>query len=99
MSSAVVAEMLGKEFNEKKVFAAGMTFIGEVKDISVDPQSFMVTDLLVQLEREAARKIFGERFLMGGAQVKVPVATIDKLGDVISLKFGVDQLKNNLVRL
>jgi sporulation protein YlmC with PRC-barrel domain len=91
--------MLGKEFNEKKVFAEGMTMLGQVKDISVDPQSFAVTDLIVQLEKEAARKVFGEKFLIGSPQAKVPVSIIDKLGDVVSLKFGVDQLKDHLVRL
>jgi len=91
--------MLGKEFNDKRVFAQGMVMIGQVKDISVDPGTFAVTDLLVQLEKEAARKIFGERFLIGGAHVKVPVATVDKLGDVVSLKFGLDQLSEHLVRL
>jgi sporulation protein YlmC with PRC-barrel domain len=91
--------MLGKEFNEKKVFAEGMAMIGQIKDISVDPQGFAVTDLIVQLEKEAARKIFGEKFLIGAPQVKVPVSIIDKLGDVVSLKFSVDQLKNHLVRL
>lgn len=90
--------MLGKEFNDKKVFAEGMIMIGQVKDISVDPQNFAVTDLIVQLDKEAARKIFGEKFLIGGPQVKAPVSTIDKLGDVISLKFSVDQLKEHLVR-
>jgi sporulation protein YlmC with PRC-barrel domain len=91
--------MLGKEFNEKKVFAQGMALIGQVKEITVDPGNFTVTDLVVQLEKEAARKIFGERFLIGGAHVKVPVSTIDKLGDVVSLKFGMDQLKDHLVRI
>ena len=91
--------MLGKEFNDKKVFAEGMTMIGQVKDISVDPQNFTVTDLIVQLEKEAARKIFGEKFMIGGPQVKVPVSIIDKLGDVLSLKIGVDKLKEHLVRV
>ena len=91
--------MLGKEFNEKKVFAEGMTMIGQIKDISVDPQGFAVTDLIVQLEKEAARKIFGEKFLITAPQAKVPVSIIDKLGDVVSLKFSVDQLKNHLVRI
>lgn len=91
--------MLAKEFNDKKVFAEGMTMIGQVKDVSVDPQNFAVTDLIVQLEKEAARKIFGEKFLIGGPQAKVPVSTIDKLGDVISLKFNVDQLKDHLTKL
>ena len=90
--------MLGKEFIDKKVFAAGMVMIGQVKEISVDANNFAVTDLIVQVEKEAARKIFGERFLMGGPQVKVPVSIIDKLGDVVSLNFGLDQLKDHLVR-
>jgi sporulation protein YlmC with PRC-barrel domain len=91
--------MLGKEFNDKKVFAEGMVMIGQVKEISVDPANFAVTDLIVQVEKEPARKIFGERFLLGGAQVKVPVSTIDKLGDVVSLKFGLTELKDHLIRL
>jgi len=91
--------MLGKEFIDKKVFAGGMVMIGQVKDIIVDPGNFTVTDLIVPLEKEAGRKIFGERFLMSGPHVKVPVATIDKLGDVVSLKFGLDQLKDHLVRM
>ena len=91
--------MFGKEFNEKKVFAQGMVMIGQVKDISVDPSSFSVTDLLVELEKEASRKIFGERFVFGSAHVKVPVSTIDKIGDVVSLKFSLDQLNEHLVKL
>jgi sporulation protein YlmC with PRC-barrel domain len=91
--------MLGKEFNQKRVFAQGMALIGQVKEISVDPESFAVTDLIVQLEKEPARKIFGERFLVSSPEVKVPVSTIDKVGDVVSLKFGLDQLKDRLVKL
>jgi len=37
--------------------------------------------------------------LIGGVHVKVPVATIDKIGDVVSLKFSLDQLNNHLVRV
>jgi len=91
--------MLGKEFNDKKVFAQGMVMIGQVKDISVDPATFAVTELLVQIEKEAARKIFGEKFLLGGAHVRVPVSTVDKVGDVISLKYSLDQLHEYLVKL
>ena len=91
--------MLGKEFNEKKVFAQGMVLIGQVKDITVDAATFAVTDLLVQIDKEPARKIFGERFLLGGVHVKVPVSTIDKIGDVVSLKYSLDQLNNHLIRI
>jgi len=94
-----VIEMLGKEFNEKKVYAQGMVMIGQVKDISVDPNTFAVTDLLVQLQKEPARKIFGERFLTGGPEVKVPVSTVDKMGDIVSLKFSLDQLSGHLTKL
>jgi sporulation protein YlmC with PRC-barrel domain len=91
--------MLGREFNEKQVFAQGMSMIGKVKDIEVNPNSFAVTDLLVQVEKEAARKIFGEKFLFSGARVKVPVSTIDKMGDIVTLKFPLDQLKDYIVKL
>jgi len=91
--------MLGREFVEKQVFAQGMSMIGKVKDIEVNPSNFAVTDLIVQVEKEPARKIFGEKFMFGGASVKVPVSTIDKIGDIVSLKFDIDQLKDNVVRL
>ncbi len=91
--------MLGKEFVEKKVFAKGMSLIGKVKDIEVAPITFAVTDLIVQVDKEPARKIFGEKFLFGGADVKVPVSTIDKIGDVVSLKFATDELKDYVVKL
>jgi len=76
-----------------------MSLIGKVKDIEVNPSNFAVTDLIVQVEKEAARKIFGEKFLFGGVSVKVPVSAIDKIGDIVSLKFPLDQLKEYLVRL
>ena len=65
----------------------------------MDPGTFAITDLIVEVEKEPARKIFGERFLVGGAQVKVPTATIDKMGDVVTLKFGLQQLKDHLIKL
>jgi len=76
-----------------------MSLIGKVKDIEVNPSSFAVTDLIVEVEKEAARKIFGEKFLFGGAHVRLPVSTIDKIGDIVSLKFPVDQLKDYVVKL
>lgn len=76
-----------------------MSVIGKVKEIEVNPDTFAVTDLIVQVEKEAARKIFGERFLFGGADIKVPVSTIDKLGDVVSLKFDISQLKDYVVKI
>jgi sporulation protein YlmC with PRC-barrel domain len=91
--------MLGREFVDKQVFAQGMSLIGKVKDIEVNPRDFAVTDLIVQVEKEAARKIFGEKFLFGGTSVKVPVSTIDKIGDIVSLKFSTNQLKDYVVKL
>jgi sporulation protein YlmC with PRC-barrel domain len=94
-----MTQMLGRTFVEKQVFAQGMSLIGKVKDIEVNPDTFAITDLIVQAEKEAARKIFGEKFLFGGASIKVPVSTIDKIGDIVSLKFGIDQLKEYVVKL
>lgn len=91
--------MLGSAFNEKKVFAQGMSMIGKVKDVEVNPTSYAVTELIVEVEKEPARKIFGEKFLFSGTHVKVPISTIDKIGDVVSLKYPVDQLKDYLVKL
>lgn len=88
--------MLASEFNKLEVYAGGMTLIGKVKDQSIDPATYMLTDLIVQLRKDAARKIFGKRFTLRGTTVRVPVSEIDRVGDAVILKLRVDQLPEHI---
>jgi len=91
--------LLASEFRGKEVFAAGMNLIGVVDDLMVDVQAYTLTDLTVNLKKDAARKIFGERFTFGGAKVRIPVSAVDKVGDSIVLRFTVDKLAENVQKL
>jgi sporulation protein YlmC with PRC-barrel domain len=88
--------MLTSEFNKLQVYAGGMTLIGKVKDQSIDPATYTLTDLVVQLRKDAARKIFGKRFALRSTTVLVPVSEIDRIGDTVILKLRVDQLADHV---
>ncbi len=91
--------MLASELNGLAVYAAGMSMIGKVEDQMIDPQSYSVTDLIVKLRKDSARRIFGKRFLVRGARVRVPVSTIDKIGDGIILRFSLDKLEEHIQKI
>jgi sporulation protein YlmC with PRC-barrel domain len=91
--------VLASEFNGKEVYAAAVKSIGTVKDLIVDPQSYNVTDLVVSLQKDAARRIFGKRFAIRTAKVRIPVSAVDKIGDSIILRFTIDQLEQHLQKL
>jgi sporulation protein YlmC with PRC-barrel domain len=88
--------MLASEFNKLEVYAGGMTLIGKVKDQSIDTATYTLTDLVVQLRKDAARRIFGKRFTLRGMTVRVPVSEIDRMGDAVILKLRVDQLAEHI---
>jgi sporulation protein YlmC with PRC-barrel domain len=91
--------MLASEFRSKEVFAAGMNLIGAVDDLMVDVQAYTLTDLTVSLKKDAARKIFGEKFMFGGTKVRIPISAVDKVGDSIVLRFTIDKLAENVQKL
>ena len=88
--------MLASELNGLRVYAAAMKMIGNVVDEIIDPQAYTLTDLEVKLQKDAARTIFGESFTFASPKVRVPVSTVDKIGDGIILKFTIDQLKEHI---
>jgi len=70
-----------------------------VKDLIIDPQGYVLTDLVVKMQKDASRRIFGKRFSLRGAKVRVPISTVEKMGESILLKYGLDQLEQHVQRL
>ena len=91
-----VDRMLASELNGLRVYAAAMKMIGNVVDEIIDPQAYTLTDLEVKLQKDAARTIFGESFTFASPKVRVPVSTVDKIGNGIILKFTIDQLEEHI---
>jgi len=91
--------MLASQFNEMRVYAAGMKMIGKVKDQVIDPHGYALTDLVVRLGKESARRIFGKRFALRGTSVRVPVSAVEKIGDGVILQYTVDQLEQHIQKI
>lgn len=91
--------MLASEFQRKDVFASGMKKIGVVEDLMINPQGYALTDLVAKLQKDSARRIFGERFTFGGVRVRIPISAVDKIGDSIVLRFTADQLQEQIQKL
>ena len=91
--------MLASELSGRVVYASGMNKIGSVEDEMIDPDGFRLTDLVVKLDKDSARRIFGERVMFGGLKIRVPVDAIDKIGDGITLKFGLDTLQEHVHKI
>lgn len=65
--------MKGKEFMDKDVFALDEK-IGKVKDIEVDPASWKVTHLEIELEKDIAESVLGAK--KGGVRNMLDVSAL-----------------------
>jgi sporulation protein YlmC with PRC-barrel domain len=95
----MVSLVLASEFAEMKVYGVGMQFIGKVKDLVVDPGKCFLTDFVVELDSDVAKKAFSKRFGIGKTRVRIPISVIDKIGDAVILKFSIDQLEGNVKKI
>lgn len=91
--------MFASELEGKEVFAAGMTSVGTIEDLIIDPEGYALTDLVVKMQKDASRRIFGKRFALRGAKVRIPISVVEKMGESILLKYSVDQLEQHVQRL
>jgi sporulation protein YlmC with PRC-barrel domain len=74
----------------KKVVCEDMT-VGEVKELIIDPSSWKVTHLEVDLTKDAAEMAFGAR--KGGIRNYLAVSAIGKVNKTVKLKVKKGQLQ------
>jgi len=74
----------------KKVVCEDMT-VGEVKELIIDPSSWKVTHLEVDLTKDAAELAFGAR--KGGIRNFLAVSAIGKVNKTVKLKVKKGQLQ------
>jgi sporulation protein YlmC with PRC-barrel domain len=90
--------MLVSELAEKGVYDSSMALVGRIKDIDIDPVSFVAKNLIVELERGVARKALGGRPILRKVKAKVSVSYIHRLGDAVVLNLPMEDLKGKLER-
>ena len=79
-----------RDIRWKKVICEDLT-VGEVKEIIIDPSTWKVTHLEVDLSKEAAELAFGAR--KGGIRNFLAVSSIGKVNKAIKLKVKKGQLQ------
>jgi sporulation protein YlmC with PRC-barrel domain len=67
--------MKGKEFMDKDVFVLDEK-IGKVKEIEVDPESWKITHLEIELEKDIAESVLGAK--KGGVRNMLDVSALEQ---------------------
>jgi hypothetical protein len=80
----------GKDLRWKKVICENIT-VGEGREIVINPITWKVTHLEVDLTKDAAEVAYGTR--TGGIRNLLSVSAIGKTGKTINLKVKKGQLK------
>jgi len=79
-----------RDLRWKKVICEDLT-VGEVKEMIIDPSTWKVTHLEVDLSKEAAELAFGAK--KGGIRNFLAVSAIGKVNKTIKLKVKKGQLQ------
>jgi len=88
-------EMLSfKELNNKKVVTADAFVIGEAQGGNVDPKNWQLIHIHVSLNDDASRQFKLKKPFMGSILVCLPVDLVQTVGDVITLKKNLEELKD-----
>ncbi|MBU0624367.1 MAG: PRC-barrel domain-containing protein [Candidatus Thermoplasmatota archaeon] len=68
--------------------------LGQVDGTELDTDSWKVTHLRIDLTDDSIRELGLKKPFMGGIRVCLPVSHVIKLGDVVTLKTSLAEVKN-----
>lgn len=85
-------EIQGSELRGKTVIDRSGTNFGEVNDIALDPQSWRVTGLVIDVTKEVADRLHLDKPMMGSARLVVSSERIDTIGDNVMLNMSASDV-------
>ena len=85
--------MLASNIKNILVYSKDMINLGKVKDLEFDPSEMKVTNIIVEFEREAAKKVLGKMIVLRHATGRVPAASVESVKDAVNLKSTLAELK------
>jgi sporulation protein YlmC with PRC-barrel domain len=78
------------------IYSKNMVKIGRIKDLEVDDE-MKTTFVVIDLERNATKKIFDKMIAMRHGKGKIPPTLIEKIGkDAVILKQTITELKASI---
>jgi sporulation protein YlmC with PRC-barrel domain len=85
--------MRPSELNGKKVVGAGAKIVGTVFDVEIDPVSWKVTHLQLELSDEAIEILGYKKSFMGRVDIFLSVDAVAAVADIIGLNKPMTELK------
>ena len=79
--------------NGKQVITSEAQVLGEIEGVDIDISSWTVTHLHISLLKSNVEKFNYKKPLFGSVSVCLPISAIKAVGDVISLKESIEDLK------
>jgi len=80
--------------NGMKVITADAFTLGEVEGAHADTGTWQITNLDVGLTKDATRELGFKKPMLGLLTLCLPINTVKKVGDVITLNKSLLELKN-----
>lgn len=80
--------------NGMKVITADAYTLGEIDGAHVNTANWKITNLDVNLSKEAAKELGLKKPRLMSLTVCLPVTVIKRIGDVITLKQSLEEFKN-----
>ena len=88
-----VYSLLAREIANILVYSKDMVNLGKVKDLEFDPTEMKVTNIIVEFERDAAKKVLGKTLVIRHATGRVPSDAVESIKDAVNLKSNLSELK------
>lgn len=85
--------MLCSDLEKVVVYSRDMVKLGKVKDLVLDPTEMKLTNLIIELEDQAAEDLFSKKPKLRQAKGQVSTSLIDTFKDAIVLKEVLKDLK------
>ena len=85
--------LLASSIKDIAVYSKDMINLGRVKDLEFDPSEMKVTSIIVEFQKEAAKKVLGKMIVLRHAKGRVPAASIESIKDALNLKSPLTELK------
>ena len=79
----------------KTVIGAAGNYIGEVKNIDIEANTWQVTHLHIKLSDKAAKE-FGFKKTLKRSNIKIPTSSVNNIGVIITLNLSLIDLKKIL---
>ena len=85
--------MLASNIKNILIYSKDMINLGKVKDLEFDPSEMKVTNIIVEFERDAAKKVLGKMIVLRHATGRVPADSVESIKDAVNLKSTLAELK------